>query len=448
MAHLEICYFGNIHKRARKGYIRRGCTGPALKDMSSEQTITEPVAEARPDRPLSEQGAGQSAEQPLRRRIAAGAIILAGVGYVLTLFVMGLSDRNAAQRDFISYWAAGSLAVHGGNPYDPEAVRQLEVGVGRAPGAMVLVMRNPPVALPLVAPLGFLSPKAALIAWLILLIGSFGASIWLLWQMHGRPGNSYHLMAIGFAPALACLMAGQFGVFLLLGVVLFLYFEQRRPALAGAALLLCAFKPHLFVPVAIALALWVVTARKWRVAAGFAGTAAAALGIALSIDPQALTQYVSFMRAGEAAAERIPALSVALRFAISPQSTWIQFVPLVFASAWAAWYFWTNRERWSWADHGMVVLLVAAMCAPYGFLTDECMLLPAVLSGVYTAVERKRSLVPIAVFAGVALIELLAGVEMKTLYFLWTTPAWLAWYLYATRSSAKAESRSASAPAI
>jgi hypothetical protein len=184
------------------------------------------------------------------------------------------------------------------------------------------------------------------------------------------------------------------------------------------------------------------------VAAGFAGAVAAALGIAIAIDPHALTQYVSFMRAGEAASERIPALSVALRFAISPRSTWIEFVPLILASAWAGWYFWTRRERWNWADHGLIVLLVAAMCAPYGFLTDECMLLPAVLAGVYTAVERKRSLVPIAFFAGVALIELQAGVEMKTPYFLWTTPAWLTWYLYATRSSAKAESRSASAPAI
>jgi hypothetical protein len=368
-----------------------------------------------------------------RRKAAAAAIILAGLAYVLTLFVMGLSNRNAAQRDFVAYWAAGNLAVHGGNPYDPGAVRRLEEGAGRASDAIVLVMRNPPVALPLVAPLGFLSPKAGLIVWLILLIGSFGASIRVLWHMHGRPGSSYHLMAVGFAPALACLMAGQFGVFLLLGVVLFLYFEQTRPLLAGASLLLCTFKPHLFVPVGITLALWIVTGRRWRVAAGFVGAVIAALGIASAIDPHAVGQYVSFMRGGEAASERIPALSVALRFAISPHGTWIQFAPLAFACAWAGWYFWTRRERWSWSEHGMVVLLVAAMCAPYGFFTDECMLLPAVLAGVYAAVERKRSLVPIALFAGGALIELLAGVEMKTPYFMWTTPAWLAWYLYATR---------------
>jgi hypothetical protein len=33
---------------------------------------------------------------------------------------------------------------------------------------------------------------------------------------------------------------------------------------------------------------------------------------------------------------------------------------------------------------------------------------------------------------GVALIEVIAVVPLTSQYFLWTTPAWLAWYLYAT----------------
>jgi hypothetical protein len=34
--------------------------------------------------------------------------------------------------------------------------------------------------------------------------------------------------------------------------------------------------------------------------------------------------------------------------------------------------------------------------------------------------------------AGAALIELIAGVYLTTPFYLWTTPAWLIWYLYAT----------------
>jgi hypothetical protein len=75
------------------------------------------------------------------------------------------------------------------------------------------------------------------------------------------------------------------------------------------------------------------------------------------------------------------------------------------------------------------------MCAPYAWLTDEVVLLPAVLVGVYRAIDTRRSMLPIAIFCAAALIELYADVRITSWYYTWTTPAWLAWYLYATRSS-------------
>jgi uncharacterized membrane protein (DUF106 family) len=81
-----------------------------------------------------------------------------------------------------------------------------------------------------------------------------------------------------------------------------------------------------------------------------------------------------------------------------------------------------------------LVLLVSAMCAPYSWITDEAMLLPAVLTGLYRAVESRRTVLPLALAAGAALIEFfLADVKITTPYYLWTTPAWLTWYLYASR---------------
>jgi uncharacterized membrane protein YfhO len=88
-------------------------------------------------------------------------------------------------------------------------------------------------------------------------------------------------------------------------------------------------------------------------------------------------------------------------------------------------------------EHGLLVLLVSVMCAPYAWLTDEAVLLPAVLVGVYRAIEARRSLLPIAIFAAAALIELYANVRITSWYYTWTTPAWLGWYLYATGSIAK-----------
>ena len=83
-------------------------------------------------------------------------------------------------------------------------------------------------------------------------------------------------------------------------------------------------------------------------------------------------------------------------------------------------------------DHGLLVLLVSAMCAPFGWFFDESMLLPAVLAGLYRAVEARRSILPLAAIGGAALVEALVGIQVTSPFYLWTTPAWLAWYLYAT----------------
>jgi hypothetical protein len=116
---------------------------------------------------------------------------------------------------------------------------------------------------------------------------------------------------------------------------------------------------------------------------------------------------------------------------------WIQFLPEIAACCWALWYFWKRRNHWSWMEHGLLLLLVSEMCAPYGWFTDETMALPAILYGVYCAVESRRSLLPLGLIAGIALIELFVGVQIISPYYLWTTPAWLAWFLYATGSNRK-----------
>lgn len=65
---------------------------------------------------------------------------------------------DPAEMDYISYWSAARLLVHHGGPYSPRGVFALEKSVGFTPNKP-LMMRNPPWALFLVAPLGFLAPR-------------------------------------------------------------------------------------------------------------------------------------------------------------------------------------------------------------------------------------------------------------------------------------------------
>jgi Glycosyltransferase family 87 len=228
-------------------------------------------------------------------------------------------------------------------------------------------------------------------------------------------------------------MAGQCGILLLLGVALFLFLYKDRRFLAGAALLLCALEPHFFAPFGIALLLWCVTTKKgYRILAGFGVALAASCALAYALDPNAWSQYSQMVRTGGALNEVVPKLSAELRLLIDPRAVWIQFAPEAVACVWTVWYFWTRRLAWNWMDHGLVLLLVGALCTPYGFLPDESLLLPAILAGVYRSIELRRPLWPLAVLAGAELLELGMGATIISRYYLWTTPAWLCWYLYAT----------------
>ena len=383
-----------------------------------------------------EQGAALPRKPGLKKgvRLALATLItMAGAAVVLTVYIAGITDRSAAESDFISYWAAGHLLAHGQNPYDFQAVREMEAAAGRNPAEPVLMMRNPPDAFFMALPFGGSRPKTGVIVWMVVLFAALALASYLIWRLNGRPDSLLNFIGFGFAPALACLMAGQCGILLLLGVALFLFLYRSRPFLAGAALLLCALKPHFFVPFGIALFFWCMTTKKgYRILAGFGVALAASCALAYALDPHAWAEYSQMVRTGGALNEVVPRLSAELRLLIDPRAVWIQFAPQALACLWTVWYFFTRRPVWNWMDHGLVLLLVGAMCTPYGFLTDESLLLPAILVAAYRSLALRRPLWPLAVLAGAQLLELGLGAAIVSPYYLWTTPAWLCWYLYAT----------------
>jgi len=367
------------------------------------------------------------------RTIAAAGIVAAGFCFVAIVFVASLTEKDASDRDFIEYWAAEHQLVHGANPYDGSAIFQLERSAGMERDQPE-VMFSPPVAFALALPLGFVGAKTGLVLWLLALLASLSASLWILWALQGRPETLLYLLGFVFPPALMCLKAGQLGIFLLLGVVLFLYFHKSRPFLAGASLLPCALKPHLFLPVAIALILWVASRKAYRILAGFLATLGVSCALTLGLDAHVWSEYSQTMRTAGIMDQFVPTLSVVFRFLLDRNAGWLQFLPSAAACVWALWYFWTRRKRWSWTDQGLLLLLVSSVCTPYAWFTDESVLLPAVLYGIFKAKESRRSLLPIALITGIALCEVLKEAQITSPYYLWTTPAWLAWYLYATWS--------------
>lgn len=369
------------------------------------------------------------------RTFAAGGIVLASGALLVGMLLAGLSDKYAANRDFIEYWASAQQLIHHQDPYDAASILRIERAAGMEDPEPQITL-SPPISLGLLFPLGFVSPKIGLTLWMLALIASLLISIWILWVLNGRPDSGYHFGGYLFAPAVACLLLGQIGTFLLLGVALFLYLYDCQPYLAGISLLPCVWKPHLFLPFFLVLLFWSVIRREYRILSGFAAAVAVSCAITLCFDPAVWSHYTQMLaRISGTLHGYVPTLSVTLRFLVDAHAVWLQYVPEAGACLWAVWYFWTRRRRWDWMDQGSWVLLASAACAPYAWFTDEVILLPAVLFGVYQAARVGRALSPIAVLAFAALVEVCAFGHIASTHYLWTVPAWIGWFAYATWSN-------------
>ena len=371
--------------------------------------------------------------------VALLALLLA-----ILFFAVSAAGKLAASRDFVSYWATGWQLVHHASPYDRDAISALEHSAGLN-GKAVLMMRNPPWALPLAYPLGFLPLRVAGVLWSLFLLACLIISILLVRELHGSPPNRIHWLGFAFTPAIICLTMGQTSLIALLGFVLFLRFHRSLPFAAGAALWLCALKPHLFLPFAAALALWIVYSRSYKLLAGFAVALALSCTAAFCIDPQAWTGYIGMMRSPAVENDVIPCLADAMRHWLFPQATWLQYLPAALCSVWALFYFWRRRAAWDWIANGSLLMLVSLVAAPYCWFYDQCLAIPAVLNGAYATHSRK-------LLAALTLLILLADIEICNVpvissLYLWTAPAWLVWFYISRSSLGSGESRSLPATA-
>jgi uncharacterized membrane protein (UPF0127 family) len=373
-------------------------------------------------------------------RAIAEFVVLVICTAAFALTVVGICGSvlgsDAGTRDFVEYWAAGHQLAHNANPYDSDAILGLERSAGFPSGIPVLIMWNPPPALLLVLPLGFLGPTKAELVWLLLLLVCFVASVRMVWIMHGRPKNQVHWLGYSFVPALACLLTGQVSIFVLLGLVLFLRLHRSRPFLAGVSLWLCLLKPHLFLPFGIVLLLWAIITRRYHLLTGTAMALGVSAAIASILDPLVWVQYggmMSSMSTARMQQQIIPCLSIILRWIISPKTMWIQYLPSAFGIVWALGYYRKHYSHWDWMEHGSLLVLVSVLLAPYSWLVDQAILLPALLHAAY--LTRSRSSIAILALGNcVVQVGIFTGLPLlHSTFYLWTAPAWLAWYIYATK---------------
>lgn len=329
---------------------------------------------------------------------------------------------RATSNDYIEYWSAAKLFVHGANPYASSAI----LGLEKAHGFLLdspLIMLNPPWALVLVAPLGFCTPLAGLVLWILMTAGCIAASIFLI----DVPAN-YRTLAFLFAPVIATLSMQQSSPFLLLGFALFLRFQHKRPFLAGASLFFMSIKPHLFLVFWTLLLVQSLYRRRFGIIAGLISALATVSGLVTLVVPHVWRDYVELIRGSALERNYFPTLPTLLRVWIDVRLTWLALVPVAVAIAWGVAYFWRRRKDWDWAREGMLVMLITLLTSPYGWISDQLVLLPA-MSHALSSHPRRFAMESLTVLniAAVVLISVRSPASV------WIPVGWLVWYLYAAR---------------
>ena len=407
-----------------------------------------------PAEPGPEDGRNTGVSMRLNKLRAIAEFLVVAIctlGFLLTvggICASMLRGDSAGIRDFVTYWASGQQLAHHANPYDGNAILHLERSAGFPSGGQVLIMRNPPSALLFALPLGFLNARTALLLWLLLLTASLVISVRIVWIMHGRPKTQLNLLGYTFGPALICLMVGQVSLLVLLGLALFLRLHRSRPFLAGASLWLCWLKPHLFLPFGAVLLLWVISRRSYRVLAGSAAALGVSTVVALLLDHQVWRHYSQMMLAARIDRLPIPCLSIMLMRHINPDAVWLQYLPAALGCVWALWYFCRHRDDWDWMEHGSLLVLVSLVVAPYSWIMDQAILIPALLHAVY----RTRSRIDVAILAlasavvGVWIVR--GDVALASPFYIWPALVWLVWYFYALRGTSTQHSRAYDPPLL
>jgi len=204
------------------------------------------------------------------------ALCVANIAWLVAMYAGGsfLFDSTGRVRpvDFVSFWAAGKLALQGqaAAAYDwaiHQQYQNLSVGY-EFPGRYN--WHNPPTFLFVGAALAVFPFLTALVLWLAVTLTLYLVTVrWIV----GHPIG--WLLAAGFPATLATVAAGQNGFLTASLIGGTLGFMERRPVLSGICLGLLTYKPQFGLLFPIVL----VVAQRWTVfwVAALTGVAFAAL---------------------------------------------------------------------------------------------------------------------------------------------------------------------------
>ena len=314
-------------------------------------------------------GAQASDGRSSKQRHADAVVVIGTALLAVALLLLGNSVKWPLD-DFVEYWAAGSLTLAGGNPYDPAAMLVEQRSIGwTAPSAVM--MYNPPWTLPLASLFSLMPFPVARSVWLplqLLMVLWCAIRLWIMYGGEHRLALRAAGVALLWMPTIVALRMGQVSPLILLGLVGFLSsVSEKRDFAAGAFLSLTAVKPQLVALVWVAVMLAVIAERRWRMLAGMV-VAFGGMSIATwLLHPDAFSQYAHLMTSARPTnAFESPNVATALRLAAGGSSDWPQYLPTALGAVFVALVWWRKREDWNWTQEFRWLVLLSCLATSYG----------------------------------------------------------------------------------
>ena len=364
--------------------------------------------------------------------------------FVLILLLIIQSSHLSSQMrmpldDFLAYWSAARLLTEGKDPYSLENLeaKQREVGWTEPP----LVMLYPPWTFLVLLPFALFSYPLSRLLWLSLQMTSLLLGVACIWKTCGGSGRLVWfswMFALFFFPASYTLRVGQIDCLVLLGLAGFFFYENRKNDVAsGLCCALIALKPHPVYLFWIALAIWAVCCRRWKllIASGLIGVSSTVP--LLVLNPHLATEYLRACFHHPPTYWKTPTIAAWLRSFIASRSSWPLILPSVVGFCWflALWH--RNRCSWEWREQLPLLLLVSVLTSPYSWSFDmSLLLLPLIQTLVWVS---KARMILLSTVYGLVYIVLnafaywLNWIEVNEFAYIWVAPASLFGYLAVRR---------------
>jgi hypothetical protein len=305
------------------------------------------------------------------------------LGILLPVFIH-FYKPGAGQGDFLAYWSASHLLISGGNPYAHSSISALEQSTTPeiiSQGEVFLNAWNPPWLLLILAPLGFLSYPIAALVWIFCNTFFIGLALIISWHMcEGiQPSRGILVVFLAgflFGETISYLAIGQITALVLLGMLLFIWWQDHHSdLLAGAVLLLVTIKPQISYFFLLIVLIWVVRNHRWKVIEGFVIVALSSLFIFGIIDPSWVNDYITLLN-------NMP-YSLIYTSTIGSFLASIFHVKIFYLSAIVLLFFIKPilriLEKDGWFTTMNIVLLLSLPLSPFGFNFDQIVILPSIV---------------------------------------------------------------------